>query len=495
MAAADATPSGFVVSGTCGWSDESLAKCGKFYPRMLANKNAAERLAFYSKRFATVEIDTSTYAIPSPERIRDWASRTPPGFVFSIKAFGLFAGLRCQGAALPFNAKDLLGTAPPPSVSYHALPPDVLSAVWERFNDSVGVLVGAGKLATVVFQFNRAFAPTAENAMHICECRKRLHPEAKMAVEFRAHEWFAGAWGEPTALAEEGGSAEWAAQCKPGFDAAKVLVDAGITSREVTDRAVSRTVGSELSRLCSLTPRVTDEGSPEDAAAVSCSQPPCVVAGEVQILTQMEETLRLLKALDAALVAADDLDHEHNSRAPRPLSGAPGVVLPVHMHLTSSTHCYLRVHRREGSNRLLSPEHLDRWAARIRAAHELSGGGVCPPVCYVMWGTDWEDQPLQNDAALHKRLPDIWTSWEDVMAAKDAKKGLMKFFQAGAKIPPSSQSSDDSKASASSSAKAAPKPASSPQRPAKRPREVMASPAKGSLAAAFAKASPAKRPP
>lgn len=88
-----------VVQGTCGWTDESIAACGRVYPRGV--KGAAERLPVYSKIFGCVEIDTSTYAIPRVNRINSWLKTVTPGFVFHIKAFGLFCNRQIQTGALP----------------------------------------------------------------------------------------------------------------------------------------------------------------------------------------------------------------------------------------------------------------------------------------------------------------------------------------------------------------------------------------------------------
>jgi len=56
---------------------------GAFYPPRMKE---ADYLGFYSTRFDTVEIDSTFYAIPSIETVENWERRTPPGFVFSLKA-------------------------------------------------------------------------------------------------------------------------------------------------------------------------------------------------------------------------------------------------------------------------------------------------------------------------------------------------------------------------------------------------------------------------
>ncbi|KAA0157476.1 hypothetical protein FNF27_00639 [Cafeteria roenbergensis] len=158
--------SGWVLSGTCGWSDPSIARAG-FYPRKATT--ASDKLPIYARRWQAVEIDTSTYAIPTVRRVEEWASKTPAGFVFSIKAFGLFASKACPANALPADIRGLHAEALAPlgsTLAYDTLPGDVLDSVWARFNDTVDALVRAGKLGAVVFQFNRGFLPGPAAAAH-----------------------------------------------------------------------------------------------------------------------------------------------------------------------------------------------------------------------------------------------------------------------------------------------------------------------------------------
>lgn len=55
-------------------------------------KTADARLTVYSRHFPCVEVDTSTYAIPSPETTARWASAVSKGFVFHFKAYGILCG-------------------------------------------------------------------------------------------------------------------------------------------------------------------------------------------------------------------------------------------------------------------------------------------------------------------------------------------------------------------------------------------------------------------
>lgn len=53
---------GKVLMGTCGWSDESILRCGRFYPSGI--KTAEERLAVYSKHFPCVEVRGRSSSMP-----------------------------------------------------------------------------------------------------------------------------------------------------------------------------------------------------------------------------------------------------------------------------------------------------------------------------------------------------------------------------------------------------------------------------------------------
>jgi uncharacterized protein YecE (DUF72 family) len=72
-----------VYVGTSGWSYPSWRP--EFYP---AGTDAKQFLAFYSRRFRTVELNTTGYRLPAEEQFRRWAEQTPPGFAFAPKLPG-----------------------------------------------------------------------------------------------------------------------------------------------------------------------------------------------------------------------------------------------------------------------------------------------------------------------------------------------------------------------------------------------------------------------
>src|SRR5512143_2952925 len=82
-----ARPIGNIYCGTCSWTDRTLIESGGFYPADVRSPKA--RLRYYAQVFPIVEVDATYYALPSEQNARLWVERTPPGFVFNIKAFGL----------------------------------------------------------------------------------------------------------------------------------------------------------------------------------------------------------------------------------------------------------------------------------------------------------------------------------------------------------------------------------------------------------------------
>ena len=76
--------------GLSAWMDKSMIEEGQFYPRETMAPD--ERLWWYSQYFDVVEVNSSFYAIPSADTARGWVQRTPPGFVFNVKAYGLLTG-------------------------------------------------------------------------------------------------------------------------------------------------------------------------------------------------------------------------------------------------------------------------------------------------------------------------------------------------------------------------------------------------------------------
>jgi uncharacterized protein YecE (DUF72 family) len=70
-----------------------------WYPATV--RTAADRLGYYATHFDTVEVDSTFYGLPTSATARLWAERTPPGFVFHIKAFAMMTRHAVRPEQLP----------------------------------------------------------------------------------------------------------------------------------------------------------------------------------------------------------------------------------------------------------------------------------------------------------------------------------------------------------------------------------------------------------
>jgi uncharacterized protein YecE (DUF72 family) len=139
-----------------------------------------------------VEVDATYYALPSPARAVAWAERTPTDFVFGVKAYAAMTGHPLEPARLD---RDLQAELPAAlrrqrSAYPRELPAAVLAEIWRRFAAGIAPLGDAGKLAYVLFQFPRWFAPSRESRAVLEELAVRLGG-TPLAVEFRQAGWMA----------------------------------------------------------------------------------------------------------------------------------------------------------------------------------------------------------------------------------------------------------------------------------------------------------------
>lgn len=179
---------GQILIGTCSWTDRSLIESGRFYPPEVRTPEA--RLRFYASRFPIVEMDSSYYALPSERNSALWVERTPPDFLFHVKAFALFTHHPTSISSLPRELREAL----PPGVKEKVriyprdIPAELQEALWESFQQALLPLDSAGKLSLVLFQFPPWFVPRRENREYILRCQERF-PQFRLAVEFRNSAW------------------------------------------------------------------------------------------------------------------------------------------------------------------------------------------------------------------------------------------------------------------------------------------------------------------
>ena len=72
--------SGVARVGCSGWAYRDWR--GPVYP---AEAPAREWFGYYAQRFATVELNTTFYRLPTPEAVDGWRKGTPSRFVFAVK--------------------------------------------------------------------------------------------------------------------------------------------------------------------------------------------------------------------------------------------------------------------------------------------------------------------------------------------------------------------------------------------------------------------------
>ncbi len=177
-----------ILVGTSSWTDKSLIDCGRFYPPDVGTPEA--RLRYYASQFPIVEIDSSYYGIPVDANARLWVERTPPHFVFNVKAYRLFTRHQTPVASLGKDIRAALGSTKA-NVYDKDVPAEILLELWRRFRAVLDIVRAAGKLGAVHFQFAPWVALHPESFAYIEHCRAML-AGFPLAVEFRNRTWFEG---------------------------------------------------------------------------------------------------------------------------------------------------------------------------------------------------------------------------------------------------------------------------------------------------------------
>ena len=96
--------------GICSWADPALIEARTFYPKK--SMSAEARLRHYASVFDVVEVNASYYAIPDVLTVTRWTERTPPDFVFHVKAYSLMTGHHPRAQTLPAEVRAMLPRAP-----------------------------------------------------------------------------------------------------------------------------------------------------------------------------------------------------------------------------------------------------------------------------------------------------------------------------------------------------------------------------------------------
>ena len=168
--------------GTCSWADESLSKW--WYPRGV--NGAEERLRYYAERFDTVELDATYYRLPEEEQVAKWVERTPPGFVFHVKAFGLMTRHPVKLEALPPELREGMPTDERGRVDRP--PRELRSEVFRRFHEALEPFRAAGKLGGILFQLPSYVVRKPASLDYLAWAKEELRGD-EMLVEFRHRSW------------------------------------------------------------------------------------------------------------------------------------------------------------------------------------------------------------------------------------------------------------------------------------------------------------------
>jgi uncharacterized protein YecE (DUF72 family) len=222
--------------GISSWADPALIEEGSFYPRR--SMSAEARLRFYASVFDVVEVNSSYYAIPDVLTVRRWAERTPPGFVFHVKAWALLTGHHPRPQTLPADVLRLLPAGARRTrrgeVEATEFPPEALDAAFRLFRAALNPLVESGKLGYVLFQLAPWVRFGAAALDFLGGLPSRL-PGWRLAVEFRDRSWFPEHAAETLGVLQSGGLAH-------------VVVDAPLAVNAVP-RVVTVTAPTAVLRL------------------------------------------------------------------------------------------------------------------------------------------------------------------------------------------------------------------------------------------------------
>ena len=180
-----------ILVGSCSWTDPTLVSCGRFYPSGVTSAEA--RLRYYAEQFDIVEVDSTYYAPPSARNSELWAERTPPGFVFNVKAYGLLTHHPAMTDRLPQWLRESLPADALGKRRVYAkdFAEADLDRVWQLHREALAPLAEAGKLGAVLFQFPPWFVRSHDNREYLRRLPERL-PRWPLAVEFRGGGWMTG---------------------------------------------------------------------------------------------------------------------------------------------------------------------------------------------------------------------------------------------------------------------------------------------------------------
>jgi uncharacterized protein YecE (DUF72 family) len=144
--------------GTSGWNYTGWR--GVFYP---AGLSSAKWLSYFAQNFDTAEVNYSFYHLPGVATYENWYNRTPPRFVFALKASRFIT-----------HIKRLEG----------------VEEAWNTFVERASTL--KEKLGPILLQFASSFRATPETLDRLARflCYASSAGRLRLAIEFRHASWF-----------------------------------------------------------------------------------------------------------------------------------------------------------------------------------------------------------------------------------------------------------------------------------------------------------------
>ena len=172
--------------GTSGWSYPSGKGTwnGLFYPATRSKRDGTkgfDELRFYAEHFDTVEVNTTFYGMPRAEVARQWASRTPAGFEFSLKLYQKFTHPKMFREAA-------LKTAPGAEGPLLDLLAQVTQSDIDDFRAGIEPLAASGRLGALLAQFPPSFKDTPASREYLAGLLRAFH-DYPVAVELRHKSW------------------------------------------------------------------------------------------------------------------------------------------------------------------------------------------------------------------------------------------------------------------------------------------------------------------
>jgi uncharacterized protein YecE (DUF72 family) len=178
-----------IYVGITAWTEPTLVAAG-YYPQGV--DSADERLRYYASEFPITEVDATYYAPPSERVATLWAERTPPDFVFDVKAFRLLTEHPTPPKSLWKDMREALPADLREKRNIYAkdVGRDVMDDALDRFVRALEPLRSARKLGVVLFQFPEYVYPAKRSYDHLDWVARELSARGVVgAVEFRQRAW------------------------------------------------------------------------------------------------------------------------------------------------------------------------------------------------------------------------------------------------------------------------------------------------------------------